>query len=185
MGLVKLKTAVVYWSNTGNTEKVAEAVRQGLEDAGMKPTMHRVEETEGVDYADYGLFCLGFPSFEWHPPKPVTDYLRRNLVKHRKMGLVKTGSPRVPGKHALIFCTYSGPHTGLNEATPAVKYAGQFFEHIGFDVAAEWCILAEFHGREEESTKGRMGDIRGKPTEEDLEKVRGDTRRLALSLRDT
>ena len=179
-----LKTAVVYWSNTGNTEKAAKAVRRGLEDAGMKPTMHRVEEAEGVDYADYGLFCLGFPSFEWHTPKPVTDYLRRNLVKHRKMGLVKTGSPRVPGKHALIFCTYSGPHTGLNEATPAMKYAGQFFEHIGFDVAAEWCILAEFHGREEESTKGRMGDIRGKPTEEDLEKVREDTRRLALSLRD-
>jgi len=109
-----LKTAVVYWSNTGNTEKAAKAVRQGLEDAGHEPTMLRVEEAEGVDYADYGLFCLGFPSYEWHPPKPVTDYLRRNLVKHRKMGLVKTGSPRVPGKHALIFCTYSGPHSGLN-----------------------------------------------------------------------
>ncbi len=179
-----MKTAVVYWSNTGNTKKVAESVRQGLVDAGLKPALIRVEDAEGVDYADYDLFCLGFPSYEWHTPKPVTDYLRRNLVVHRKKGLVKTAAPRVPGKHALIFCTYSGPHTGLNEATPAVKYAGQFFEHIGFDVAAEWCILSEFHGWEEGSTEGRMGDIRGKPTMEDLEEVRVETRRLADSLID-
>ncbi|MCX5908895.1 MAG: hypothetical protein NTY64_17400 [Deltaproteobacteria bacterium] len=31
----------------------------------------------------------------------------------------------------LIFCTYSGPQTGINEAIPAGKFAGQFFEHLG------------------------------------------------------
>jgi hypothetical protein len=88
----------------------------------------------------------------------------------------------VPGKNALIFCTYSGPHTGINEAIPAGLYAGQFFEHIGFTVLDEWYVLSEFHGHENASTKGRMGDIRGKPTEEDLMKIKEDTINLAKSL---
>jgi hypothetical protein len=43
----------------------------------------------------------------------------------------------------------------------------------------EWYVVGEFHGSEEKSTMGRMGDIRGRPNEEDLRKVRQDTIRLA------
>jgi hypothetical protein len=69
-----------------------------------------------------------------------------------------------------MFCTYSEQHTGLREATPVGLYMGQFFEHIGFTVLDEWYVLSEFHGSEERSTKSRIGDIRGKPTEEELQK---------------
>lgn len=47
----------------------------------------------------------------------------------------KLCAPKVPGKTAVVFCTYSGPHTGQDEATPAGKYMAQLPEHIGFDVA--------------------------------------------------
>jgi hypothetical protein len=60
--------------------------------------------------------------------------LLKNFKEHHKLGKVKTGAPKVQGKYALIFCTYSGPHTGLREATPVGKYMGQFFEHLGFTV---------------------------------------------------
>ena len=174
------KTAVIiYWSKTGNTEKVAFAVKEGLEEAGVNVSLMRTEEAGDVDYFDYDLVCMGFPSYEWHPPKPVTDLLKSNFAKHRKEGRIKPGAPKIPGKNALIFCTYSGPHTGMDEATPAGKYAGQFFEHIGFTVLDEWYILSEFHGREDASTKGRMGDIRGKPTEDDLWKIREAAKKLA------
>jgi len=85
---------------------------------------------------------------------------------------------------AVIFCTYSGPHTGVNEAIPVCKYLGQFFEHLGFEVAGEWCIVGEFHNREELSIKGKMGDIRGRPNEQDLSKVEKDVRQLIKSIRD-
>jgi len=78
----------------------------------------------------------------------------------------------VPGKYALVFCTYSGPHTGINEAIPAVKYVGQFFEHLGFTVLDEICVVGEFHGSLEASTEGRMGDIRGRPNRADLDRVK-------------
>ena len=61
---------------------------------------------------------------------------------------------------------------------PAGKYAGQFFDHLGFEVEGEWYVLGEFHGKADNSTKGRLGDIRGKPTPEELRKVKEDTIRL-------
>jgi len=178
-----VKTAVIiYWSKTGNTEKVASAIKEGLEEAGVGVSMMRTEEAGDIDYFDYDLVCIGFPSYGWHPPKPMTDLLKSKLNKHRQEGRIKLGAPEIPGKNTLIFCTYSGPHTGIDEATPAGKYVGQFFEHIGFTVLDEWYILSEFHGSEEVSTKGRMGDIRGKPTEDDLRKIREDAKELVDKL---
>ena len=173
------KAVIIYWTNTGNTERVAYAIKEGLEDAGAEVSIMKTGDAGDVDYLDYDLVCIGFPSYEWHPPKPMTDLLKSKLVKHRKEGMVKLGAPKVPGKYALIFCTYSGPHTGIDEASPAGKYVGQFFEHIGFTVLDEWYILSEFHGWEEGSTKGRMGDIMGKPTEDDLNKIMADSKSLA------
>ncbi|MHA1934705.1 MAG: flavodoxin family protein [Candidatus Thorarchaeota archaeon] len=176
------KAAIIYWTKSGNTKKVADAIKEGLDSVGFDVSYLRVEEAKGLDYFDYDLVCIGFPSYEWSTPRPMTIFLRTNLAKHRKEGLVKGSAPKVPGKNALVFCTYSGPHTGIREAIPAGLYAGQFFEHIGFTVLDEWYVLSEFHGQEKASTKGRMGDIRGKPTEEDLAKIKEDTIRLAKSL---
>jgi hypothetical protein len=176
------RALVLYWSNTGNTEKVASAITEGLEAAGVNVSLKRTTEADDIDYFDYDLVCVGAPSIEWHPPKPVTEFLLKKFREYKKQGKIKIGAPKVPGKHALMFCTYSGPHTGLREAVPVGLYMGQFFEHIGFAVVDEWYILSQFVGNEERSTKGRMGDIRGKPTEEELQKIRMDAERLASKL---
>ena len=173
---------VLYWSNTGNTERVANAIKEGLEAAGVNVSLKRTTEADEVDYFDYDLVCVGAPSIEWHPPKQVTEFLLKKFKEYQKQEKIKTGAPKVSGKHALIFCTYSGPHTGLREATPVGLYMGQFFEHIGFTVVDEWYVLSEFIGNEERSTKGRMGDIRGKPTEEELQKIRMEAKKVASKI---
>ena len=177
-----MKALILYWSAGGNTEKTAQAIREGLESKGLSITFQKVDQDLEMDFFDYDLICLGFPSYQWHPPEPVDAFLKKNFRRYRDQGRVKTGAPPIPGKQALIFCTYSGPHTGLNEALPAGKYAGQFFEHLGFPVCDEWYVVGEFHGSEEKSTQGRLGDIRGRPNREDLEKIRKDAARLAERL---
>ena len=162
------KALIVYWSKTGNTKKVALAIKEGLENAGVQVQMKKPEEAENIDYFDYDLVCVGAPSYSWHPPEPMTNFLKKKFALYRQQGKVKPSAPKVPRKNALIFVTYSGPHTGIDEATPAGKDMQQFFEHIGFTVIDEWYVLSEFHGSLENSTKGRMGDIRGKPTAEEL-----------------
>lgn len=57
----------------------------------------------------------------------------------------------------------------------------QFFEHIGFTVIDEWYMVGEFHGSKEYSTKGRLGDIRGKPTAKDLLRVKEAAKQLAAT----
>ncbi|MBN2060043.1 MAG: flavodoxin domain-containing protein [Deltaproteobacteria bacterium] len=177
-----MNTIIIYWSNTGNTEKVALAIQEGLTDAGSKVCMCKVEEAGDVDFFSYDLVCIGFPSYQWSPPKPMDKFLKTKFSNYRNQGLVKWGAPNVPGKNAIIFCTYSGPHTGIREAIPAGLYAGQFFEHLGFKVLAEWYILGEFHGSEDASTRGRLGDIRGLPNKEDLDKVKRDASRIISTL---
>jgi hypothetical protein len=169
---------IIYWSKTGNTEKVALAIREGLQETGAHVLLRRVEDAGDVDFFDYDLVCIGFPSYQWSPPQPMDTFLKNKFATYRKKGQVKKGAPPVPGKNALIFCTYSGPHTGIREAIPAGLYAGQFFEHLGFTILDEWYIVGEFHGKEEESTQGRLGDIRGRPNEEDLRTVKQDARHL-------
>jgi flavodoxin len=176
------QAVIVYWSKTGNTEKVAQAIREGLEEAGIKVTVKRLEDAEDLDFFGYDLVCVGFPSVQWHPPKPMTEFLQKKFIQYREQGKVKLSAPNVAGKNALVFCTYSGPHTGIDEAVPAGKYVGQFFEHLGFNVIDEWYVLSEFHGSEENSTKGKMGNIKGKPNNEDLRKIMNKAQTIASQL---
>jgi hypothetical protein len=173
--------AVIYWSKGGNTAQVAREIYQVLHEQGLEVTFCSAEQAGDLDWFAYDLLCLGFPSYHWHPPKPVDDWLKERFRFYHQQGLVKVGSPQVP-HFALIFCTYSGPHTGVDEAIPATHYAGQFFAHLGFTVIDQWHIVGEFHGSEELSTKGRLGDIRGRPNSQDLEWVRDNTRRLVEQL---
>jgi flavorubredoxin len=176
------KAVIIYWSQSGNTEKVAQAIRLGLEEAGVQVTSKKPEAAANVDYFEYDLVCVGSPAVQWHPAKPIDDFLKSKLAAHRRDGKIKPSAPKIKGKCALIFCTYSGPHTGLDEATPAGKYMRQFFEHLGLTVLGEWYILSEYHGSVENSTLGRMGDIRGKPTAADLLKIKEDAKLLASKL---
>jgi flavorubredoxin len=166
-----MKTAVIYWSKTGNTEKVAEVIRDTTESKGHDVDYLRTEDAMDLDYYDYDLFCIGFPSYRWHPPKPVDEFLTDHHRRYSKLGRIVPGAPRLVGRYAVIFCTYSGTHTGIDEAIPAGKYAGQFFDHLGFTVLDEIYVIGE-HESEQESTMGRLGDIRGRPDERDLNQVR-------------
>ncbi len=169
-----IRSIIIYWSATGNTEKVANAIRQGLESAGMQPETKKLAEVDEIELYDYGLVCLGVPSYQSLPPDPVMRWVKEQWRKHSRRGDVKLRAPKLPSKQALIFVTYSGPHTGLDEATPAGDFLGQFFAHIGFEVLDRWYVVGEFHGREDHSTVGLLGDIRGRPNAEDLAKIRSD-----------
>jgi len=148
----------------------------------MTTLLRQVADAGDLDFFDFDLVCLGFPSYNWHPPRAVDDYLKGKFAQYRSQDKVLPGAPRVTGKNALIFCTFSGPHTGLREAIPAGKYAAQFFEHLGFAVVDEWYVLSEFHGSEELSTQGRMGNIKGLPDTAELRRIEERARLLVLRL---
>jgi multimeric flavodoxin WrbA len=173
---------IIYWSKGGNTEKVALAIRDSLRETGINVLLKKVEDAGEIDVFAYDLICVGFPSYQWRPPEPMDKFLNSTFKGHRKEGRVKVSAPKVPGKNALIFCTYSGPHTGIREAIPAGLYAGQFFEHLGFTVLGELYVVGKFHGSEEHSIKGKLGDIRDRPNQEDLRKVKQEVQKMVKQI---
>jgi flavorubredoxin len=177
------KVLILYWSATGNTEKVAMAIQQALTIEGITPVNKKIGEASDDELYNYTLIFLGAPSYSFQPPEPVIRFVKEKMRYHSERGDIKVGAPLVPGKTAVIFCTYSGPHTGIKEVTPVGDYLGQFFEHLGFNVAAKWYVVGEFHGNEQLSTKGRLGDIRGRPNERDLAEIQDNVVKLLESLR--
>jgi len=115
---MSLKSAlIIYFSSTGNTEKVAYAIKDGLESSGLKVDLKKPNEAAELDFFDYDVVCVGSPSIEWQPAKPMADLLKAKLNLYRGQGKTKLSAPKVPGKNALIFCTYSGAthrHRGSN-----------------------------------------------------------------------
>ena len=176
-----MKALIIYWSGTGNTKKVAETIQNTLNNGGVNSILKSVEEALSEDLYEYDLVFIGSPCRMWQAPEPILKYIKEKMDYYRQRGNIKLCAPKIPGKRGVVFATYSGPHTGLSEAIPVGKYLGQFMEHLGFDVAGEWYVVGEFHGRENESTGGRLGDIRGRPNQQDLDHITQEVNKLLRS----
>lgn len=180
---IKIKNSlIIYFSETQNTEKVAEAIKRGLEKNNLTVTIKKISEITRKDLYDYDLVCFGSPVKHSLPPNPVLDFIKEKKKNYLKKGEVYLPSPTLPTKYALIFITYSGPHCGVAEALPVGKYIRQFFAHLGFNILDEWYEVGEFHGWEKGSLKGLMGDIRGRPNADDLALVELKTIQITRSL---
>lgn len=182
---IKPKSLVAYWSNTGNTEKVAKTIWKTLQRENLAADLVDLKRGWVGDFLEYDLVFFGAPSHMWLPPEQVLSFVKRKMRHYNSIGSIKLCAPKVARKLAVVFCTYSGPHTGINEAIPVNKYLGQFFEHIGFEVVGEWYVVGEFHGNKERSTQGKLGDIRGRPNKEDLAQIETDVSQVVKFMQDS
>lgn len=53
---------VAYWSQTGNTEAMAQAVGQGIEEAGKKASVKEISQVSADDLKNAACFALGCPA---------------------------------------------------------------------------------------------------------------------------
>ena len=56
------KTAIIYWSGTGNTEAMAEAVLEGVKSANSQADYFTVSEISAEQVAAYDTLILGCPA---------------------------------------------------------------------------------------------------------------------------
>jgi flavodoxin len=178
-----MKVLNLYFSSTGNTQKVAMKIEETLKSLGHSVDTVRVTSKDiDVDILRYGFVFAGSGVYGQLPGQSLLTLFRELRHKYAKDGELKLASPRRPAAKAVVYCTYGGAHTGVSEAIPAVKYMGQLFDHLGYAIVGEWYIVGEYKGAgyHEHSIAGRLGDIRGRPHEGDLqdvgEKVKGIVR---------
>ena len=169
-----MKILNLYFSSTGNTAKVADRITTTVEKLGHQIDAVKITGDQEIDLLSYDFIFVGSGVYQWLPGKGLEEFIQKRLEHYRVAGEIKLASPRRPGKKVVIYCTYDGAHTGVNEAIPAAKFMGQLFDHLGFEVVAEWYLIGAFpaQGRMKDfSTLGRLGDITGRPNDADLADV--------------
>ncbi len=56
------KIAVVYWSGTGNTEAMAQAIAEGAKSAGAEADLLGIGEFSAGSFSNYGAVAFGCPA---------------------------------------------------------------------------------------------------------------------------
>jgi len=111
-----LKVLLAYYSRSGNTEKIAQKIAQGIEESGGEVDLVAVKsvaennivlgvvkaildkkvavKAKTVDCRNYDLICLGTPVWLSHPAPQITSYI--DLCEN------------LAGKKAAVFVTLGG-----------------------------------------------------------------------------
>lgn len=168
-----MKVLNLFFSSTGNTEAVAKQIAETTRDEGNEVETAKIAEGIDVDLFQYDFIFVGSGVYEWLPGQSVMKVFSELRKRYFEEGKLKPASPRMPGKKAVVYCTYGGAHTGVKEAIPAVKYIAQLLDHLGFEILDEWYIVGEYVPEKfrDFNISGRLGDIRGRPNADDLKAI--------------
>ena len=90
-----MNVSVVYWSGTGNTQAMAEAVAAGIREAGAQAEVMEVGNASAAALASESVFALGCPSMG-----------AEQLEETEMEPFVEELEPLVSGKKILLFGSY-------------------------------------------------------------------------------
>jgi flavodoxin/NAD-dependent dihydropyrimidine dehydrogenase PreA subunit len=105
-----MKCIVIYFSQTGNTEKIATAIRAGVENAAGHCDIVKMKDANPQELYHYDLIGLGSPVFSCEPINV------KNFINNMRS---------VGGKHIFIFCTHgTHPERYFPSIAPKLKRKG-------------------------------------------------------------
>ena len=108
------KIKVVYWSSTGNTEAMAQAIAKGIESAGSEAELLEADNVSAEDLKDDAVFALGCPAMG-------AEELEDSVVEP----LVADLEGSVSGKKIALFGSYDwGDGEWLRTWTERMEKAG-------------------------------------------------------------
>jgi len=97
---------IVYDSKTGNTEKMARAVKEGVEEAGLKAELKHVKEASVDELLNYDGIILGTPVYYGLPSGRLKAFIDDSVKYHGKLD----------GKIGGAFASSGGTHSGAETA---------------------------------------------------------------------
>ena len=109
-----MSVSVVYWSGTGNTQAMAEAVAEGIRDGGADAVLMEVGNADAAALAEEKAFALGCPSMG-----------AEQLEESEMEPFVAALEPLVSGKTILLFGSYGwGDGEWMRDWADRMKNAG-------------------------------------------------------------
>jgi flavodoxin/ferredoxin len=106
-----VKSIVIYYSQSGNTKKIAQAIHAGMSQVGEQCDIARLRDVNPRDLAGYDLIGLGSPVIHSRELPNVTHFI--------------SSMKSLDGKHAFAFCTHGAiPGYYLARVVPAMIQKG-------------------------------------------------------------
>ncbi len=107
-----MKGIVIYYSMTGNTQKIARAIHTGIIQKGISCDLARLKEVDPRELSNYDLIGLGSPVINQQEPPNITGFIRYAMAA-------------AEGKHCFAFCTHGAtPCRFLANVVPALVQRG-------------------------------------------------------------
>lgn len=109
-----MSISVVYWSGTGNTQMMADAVAEGIRSAGAEAEVVAVADADAAALASETAFALGCPSMG-----------AEQLEETEMEPFVEALEPLVSGRKILLFGSYGwGDGEWMRDWAERMKKAG-------------------------------------------------------------
>lgn len=80
-----VKTLVIYYSRTGTTKAMAEAVAEGAEEAGGEVEVLAVEDAESQKLMDADVVLIGSPTYYGHSAAPIRQFIDDSVNYHGQL----------------------------------------------------------------------------------------------------
>lgn len=90
-----MAVSVVYWSSTGNTQEMAEAIASGIKETGKEAQLKTVDEIKAEDLLKESAFALGCPA--------MGDEV---LEEGEMEPFIEEIEGKVSGKNIVLFGSY-------------------------------------------------------------------------------
>jgi NAD(P)H dehydrogenase (quinone) len=108
-----MKVLIVYDSQTGNTEKMAQSVAAGVEEAGVEPIVRKVDNAKVDELLKVRGLILGSPVYYGLPSAKIKAFIDESVKFHGKLEGMVGGA----------FCSAGGTHTGCETTIMALLEA--------------------------------------------------------------
>ena len=124
-----MSISVVYWSGTGNTQAMAEAVAEGIREGGAEAVLMEVGNADAAALAEEKAFALGCPSMgaeqlEEAEMEPFVEALEP-LVAGKTILLFNECESALNGKSIALFGSYGwGDGEWMRDWTERMRNAG-------------------------------------------------------------
>lgn len=106
-----MKVLIVFDSSTGNTEKMAHAVEEGVKKAGVDPVIKHVDEASVDEIPQYQGLVLGSPVYYGLPSGKIKKFVDESVKYHGKLDGMVGGA----------FASAGGTHTGAETTIIAIN----------------------------------------------------------------
>ncbi len=108
-----MKVLIVYDSRSGNTEKMAHAVSEGVREEGLDVEVKRVDEASVDELPGVDGLILGSPVYYGLPTAKMKEFIDDSVKYHGKLD----------GKVGGAFASSGGIHTGAETTVMALNEA--------------------------------------------------------------